>query len=923
MGFLGCLYAGIIAVPALPPANVRAAQRLEVIAQNAGARLAITSDELLPSINKLILDLSYLSDIEVFTTSDFDPDCLWDPSDITPDSIAFIQYTSGSTSEPKGVIIRHNSLFFNQMAIKNKNRNDSNSTIVNWMPLHHDGGLIAQALQAILIGSHCVLMSPIDFLREPYRWLWAISHFRGRVSIAPNFAYDYCVSKISPQQRKTLDLSSWEVAINAAEPIKPETLENFTRVFAECGFRFEAFYPAYGLAEATVFVSGNYAEDQPRIKSFDVTALKQHQVVEKPPGSQGSVRLVGCGVTLDGQKIAIVDPERHIPLPAGAVGEIWVTGPGIAAGYWNNLEATRETFQAKLAEDDGHVYLRTGDLGFLLDGELFITGRIKDMIIIQGQNYYPQDIEKTVTACHPALRPGGCVAFAVDSPTGEKLVVVQSIREEWQVKLNPEDIIQKICMAVQQEHGIQVHAIALVEPESIHKTTSGKLRRFAVKADYENQSLKTFAVWRESKTSEPIALPSRNALEHLIQKLMMVSLQLDHIEPNADFFDLGGDSLKFADFTARLEDALGILFTSELPLLNASAQGIAAYILEKYGTPSQTAPQIAEKARTPNRLAIFYHLLTNRAIGTIEKLYRIQDYLRYIGAWLLVKLPVSYQAVSKTIHEISKSKWMQRIVFRKPMRILEKISRDLPEHSHPSELLQESIQANFLRSLRLAKLCRLPDDIFYQHVHLEGMPNFHQAYQKGKGVILLTGHTSMSFLIHHILLMQEDITQMMVIGGKPYRTRIMGHKTYQPRFMLSEESLAVSTDRLVTSQYLASRETLEKGGVVFIAADGSRGKQRQTVPFFGRWRDFGLGFAKLAATTGTSCIPALSWIEPQGRICVQFFPELNPSKSYPEDKVAAYLEAYLGWYREIWQKHIGNFAWKHLQKVLRLPKISH
>ncbi|HWN44200.1 MAG TPA: fatty acyl-AMP ligase, partial [Thermoanaerobaculia bacterium] len=366
--FLGCLYAGAVAVPAYPPSPGRGTGRLRSLLEDAKPRLALTTPPLLPRVER---EVEGAVALEGLLPED------WRPPAVGPDSLAFLQYTSGSTSTPKGVRVTHGNLIANERAIQHAFGQSEESVVVGWLPLYHDMGLIGNVLQPLWCGATCVLMSPLSFLQRPRRWLEAIGRFRGTTSGGPDFAYSLCVRKIPPAEREGLDLSSWRVAFNGAEPVRAATLDAFAEAFAPCGFHREAFYPCYGLAEATLFVSGGDPEVAPRV----------------------SGNLVSCGRAWPGERITVVDPETGRELPAGEEGEICVSGPSVADGYWEG-----ESFGG---------FLRTGDLGRLdEDGELFVTGRLKDLIVVRGRNIYPHDVERTAEESHPALRPGGGAAFS-------------------------------------------------------------------------------------------------------------------------------------------------------------------------------------------------------------------------------------------------------------------------------------------------------------------------------------------------------------------------------------------------------------------------------------------------------------------------------------------------------------------------------
>jgi acyl-CoA synthetase (AMP-forming)/AMP-acid ligase II len=388
--------------------------------------------------------------------------------------------------------------------------------------MYHDMGLIGNLLQPLYVGASSVLMSPIAFLQRPIRWLNAISHYRARTSGGPNFGYDLCVRAVTDEQRGALDLSSWEVAYNGAEPIRSETLERFAATFEPCGFRWQAFYPTYGLAESTLFVSGGHWSAPPVLLTVDADALHQHRVVvaeagQAGPGDRGDAAqrtLVGCGRNPAGSDgtILIVDPESGMPCAPDQVGEIWVSGSHVAQGYWGRPAETARTFRASLSGPDEEPFLRTGDLGFIRDGELFVTGRIKDLIILNGQNHYPEDIELTVETSHPALRPGRCAAFAAERGGQEHLVVAAEVQRHYRPeqlrtdgsdgslassRLPPEidEAIRSIRGAVARRHDASVSEVLLLKPGGIPTTSSGKIQRHACRAGYLAETLDVW--WRK------------------------------------------------------------------------------------------------------------------------------------------------------------------------------------------------------------------------------------------------------------------------------------------------------------------------------------------------------------------------------------------------------------------------------------------
>ena len=514
--FFGCLYAGVVAVPAYPPPRNQKINRLKAILADAQAAVVLTTTPLLARIEQW--SQTSESAIRWLTTDNLDNlEADWQNPRLSSNTLAFLQYTSGSTGLPKGVMVNHANLLHNLELIYQSFEHNSNSRGVIWLPPYHDMGLIGGVLQPLYGGFPVTLISPVDFLQHPCRWLQAISRTRATTSGGPNFAYDLVCNKITPEQLTELDLSCWEVAFTGAEPVRAETLERFVTTFAPCGFRAEAFYPCYGMAETTLIVTGGRKQDVPTVKQIDGAALAHKDVspLEK------SRQFVGCGQGLLEQNIVIVDPESTTPLQDQQVGEIWVSGPSVAQGYWNKPEETQKTFAAYSATGDG-PFLRTGDLGFLQDGELFITGRMKDMIIIRGQNHYPQDIEQTVENSDPALRPNSGAAFAVEVNGSERLVVVQEIERSYLRKLDGKTVVKQIRRNVTAEHNLQLYAVVLVKTSSIPKTSSGKIQRHACRSGFLTGTLNVVDDWSENPKNKAEFLGLQSDVESVLAKLQAV-----------------------------------------------------------------------------------------------------------------------------------------------------------------------------------------------------------------------------------------------------------------------------------------------------------------------------------------------------------------------------------------------------------------
>jgi len=521
--FFGCLYGGAIAVP-VPLPNMaqpqRTLPRLRAIVKDAAPLAVLTTRSVWAKLESLIAQTPELQAMRWLATDEVGVNAAedWRDPGATASTLALLQYTSGSTATPRGVMVSHGNLIENSARIHEAFEITAESVSVTWLPVFHDMGLNNGIIQPLFGGRACVSMAPQAFLQRPGRWLEAVSRYAASISGGPNFAYELCVRKIPVDQRAALDLSNWKVAYSGAEPIRADTLKRFAAAFAPYGFRASALYPCYGLAEATLMVTGGRVSDEPILCATAVTALEHDRVVETPDEQVNvNVRmLVGCGHALAGTEVVIVDPETLTACASDEVGEIWVSAPCVAAGYWNRPEETALTFHACLANCGAGPYLRTGDLGFLRDGELFITGRLKDLIIIGGRNLYPHDIELTVEQSHPALRPGCSVAFAVDSTDEERLIVVAEVERRYQPSqarqvsdescensngnhLNgrtPVDlgvVTRAIRRAVAEEHDVRVHEVVLLRAGAIAKTPSGKVQRRLCEARFRDGTLENLA----------------------------------------------------------------------------------------------------------------------------------------------------------------------------------------------------------------------------------------------------------------------------------------------------------------------------------------------------------------------------------------------------------------------------------------------
>lgn len=497
VAFIGCLYAGVAAVPTpLPGRKDKDWIKTAAIAKDADVAVVLSvcaQEEFIRSSMDGDAFLQGLPYVSVDTVCDERADQWVDPG-ATQDDLAFLQYTSGSTGMPKGVMVTHGNLLHNEEMMRKAYLHTQETVYVSWLPLFHDMGLIGNVLHTLYLGGQCYLMTPVAFLQQPLRWLQAMSDYKASTSFAPNFAYELCLRRISEEQRDQLDLSHWTLALNGAEPVRADTLKRFAQFFAPSGFKWSAHYPAYGLAEATLFVSGTGRYEEPHIVEVDSRELQNHRIAYRD-AQEGTQLLVSSGLTNTVQDIAIVSPDGFERCASNEVGEIWIKGGSVAKGYWKNPEQTDEIFNAYIADDGDGPYLRTGDLGFIDEGHLFITGRLKDVVIVNGANFYPQDIELAVQNNLSALRHGYGAVFGIEQDGSEQIVVVQEVERTQLKKIDPQEVFANIRQTVSQEFQIPVAAIVLIKPMTLPLTSSGKIQRRGARKQFYERGLAEVASW--------------------------------------------------------------------------------------------------------------------------------------------------------------------------------------------------------------------------------------------------------------------------------------------------------------------------------------------------------------------------------------------------------------------------------------------
>ncbi|WP_158206633.1 non-ribosomal peptide synthetase [Pseudoduganella flava] len=594
LGFLGCLYAGVIAVPVYPPhARTEYWHRLEGLAADCDARHVLCISDYAPELARHSAGLATLERCACTRIDDLPADApAWQAPAIDADTLAFLQYTSGSTSLPKGVMVTHRCLLDNMEMMRDGFGHDADSVLVSWLPMFHDMGLIGNVLQTIHVGGSCYVMAPAAFIQNPMRWLRAISTYRGTSAFAPNFAYELCAQRGSEEDLRTLDLSSWGMALNGAEPVRYDTLRRFADKYAPCGFDARSLYPAYGLAEATLFVSGGGRGTGVRWYDADAEQLDRAALVRPAAPGAPVRRLVGCGRAWHGTALRIVDGATGAVCADGVIGEIWIGNDSVAHGYWGRDAETARTFGATPQGETG-CYLRTGDLGFLHEGELYVTGRVKELIILRGVNYYPHDIERAVQDAVPALKAGAGAAFAIETDGAEQLVLVQEVERTHLRTLDHDAVFAAARAAVLRTLGVAPHAIVLIRPATLAKTSSGKIQRQLMRSRFLDGSLAGNTVaerrWQldaAAGADVDAGTPADAAgWTRLLRTLAARQLRVhpDEVDSAASPVALGLDSLAIAGMQHAVQASGGAALPLALLLGDASLAALGEHLAAQDG----------------------------------------------------------------------------------------------------------------------------------------------------------------------------------------------------------------------------------------------------------------------------------------------------------------------------------------------------
>lgn len=577
----GCFYSGLIAVPAYSPRKNRGLKRLLSIIQDADAKICLVTRQIYNDIERNFQEEPLLQDMNWIVYEEIKDENAKDflPTTILPEDIALLQYTSGSTGHPKGVMITQLNLLYNSEYIRQSFGLDKQTVGMNWLPVFHDMGLIGGILQAAYTGCINIGMPPISFLKNPLNWLEAIQKYKATTGGGPNFSYDYCVQKTTIEKTPNIELSSMKVFFCGAEPIRKSTYQSFVHHFANSKVTSKQLYSCYGMAETTLIVTGMDAGTEPQFLNLEMEALSKNKVVITGDEKK-AVTIAGCGHTWMETTIKIVNASDFSISKPDEIGEIWVGGPTVAMGYWNKTEETRRTFNAYTQTGEGS-FLRTGDLGFLHKNELYVTGRIKDLIIIRGANFYPSDIEFTMEKAHEALRENGGAAFSITNNNQEVLVVVQELQRTAMRNTDYQEVISSIRQAIAEEHEIDVHAVILIKTGSIPLTSSGKIQRRQTRYEYLNNELEVMALWEKETTTQADKIEKEIPTEQILKEWLInwivknQQFRKEDIDLEININSYGIDSLAAVTLESEISDRFGFHWHVSSFMLNPTINGLA------------------------------------------------------------------------------------------------------------------------------------------------------------------------------------------------------------------------------------------------------------------------------------------------------------------------------------------------------------
>jgi len=876
--YLGCVYAGMVAVPVPFPDAIRLKRtlpRIQAILEDVQAHVILSVARFNSEVESYFGLPLLATDTLPHVTGES-----WQPATALPDDLIHLQYTSGSITTPKGVMVSHRNLIQNIADTDEVWPYTPESVSLVWMPHVHDFGLVEGLLRPFLAGIPNNVISPTAFIKRPIRWLQAITKYRISHTGGANFAFEYCVDRTTSDERRDLDLSCWKVAAVGAEPVRPQTLIQFSETFAPFGFQEVTFCQGYGLAEATMLLSAKARGIRTRYKTFDF-------------GKNQKSFLTACGRAHGTSNILIVDPEKRVTLSDGQVGEIWATGPNITQGYWNKPEETQKVFQAYLENTDEGPFLRTGDLGLIQDGDLFITGRLKDMFILHGQNYYPQDIEWAIEDCHRALHGCRGAVFTFEKDGQEKIVVVQELIRRG----TPDEEFPVIARAIQETVGsdfeLPLHSIILVRRGDLPKTASGKIRRQACREALLEGSLHGIFTWKDDQVAERQESKPLDDMTRAVLQIWQELLKRQDIGVNDNFFALGGDSLTALRLTLLVEEKFSkpirpLFFTD--PTVTRLVAGLKEE--GATGLPGQLPVHLSEYKHSDEQP---------------RKILRNQKGFKFI-----------YSIFNQSIYLVCGTKIFQTLIFPGMTASLKQFYREIrpgiPEKDHIHLALFSSV-SRFLRQRFFYKATK---EQFLDYVHINGWEIMQQALELKKGVILVALHTCVSNLTPLVILNRIDQPLFVIQKGPGVRA---AKRIWVKKIM---KRLSLDVDSRV-QQLLYANTVLANHGIVLIAGDGQQGKsQGVRLPFFKRSREFKIGFAELALLSDAVLIPTVSSLNPDGNIEVEF---LNPlDKGDPslqrEERIMGMVRQFVKIMKAHWINNPLSIGIKQIAPYLQMPYLE-
>ncbi len=902
--FFACLYCGAIAVPTSVPNADHEDPRFTSIMLDAQPKALLSELAQAPSIEgQCTAFLPSFAGSIVYSDRLLQQTQKYSgPVQTSANEIALLQYTSGSTSAPKGVVITHKSLIANIRMAETGFQVSVDDVIASWVPNFHDMGLIASQLLAIYVGCPIYLMAAKEFIKNPTSWLRLFSEFGATVSAAPNFAFDICARLAEQGNVPQLSLSGWRTAINGSEPIHEKTLTDFINAFAPYGFQPESMAPGYGLAEVCVYVCSSPPDRLFKKTSVDRKALEEGLV--RPASSPETAKsLIGCGYSpLDGE-IAIVEPASRKPTASGSIGEIWLTGSHVASGYWRNDSATQAAFGQRIANDQtGKRYYKTGDLGFLHEGEIFVTGRIKDLIIIRGRNFYPQDIERIVKELEPDFFPKDTAAFSIEVDEKEQLVILQTVPAGYNI-VKAKALVESLQRELAVRYEIKATQVILVNDRSLPKTTSGKIARSACCKAYRAGELQVLWDYAASDTGTlEYSLPKNfdpQSLESWLEQMVLDQFELEQVDTDKDLFDLGLDSLGLVQFICSIEEAVGHPINEMDFVKNPTISDLARLIAVEH-----KAGQIcdAETAAT----------LEAKSESRPKLLTRIAGRVRWHGPHMGRFPLLPYRLGSRILHWLVGKEVIQRLCYPAQIDLLTQVTHEIAHKAQLSELRAQFLHAASWRAWR--QICLNWPGNFEKYVTYSGLENLTEPLDNEQGILLACPHSTLKSLINQIPLFSD--MEKLIIGNfdmeqlQRYGLKDIAHHL-QPR-------AGDYSARVRFAQIRRARSVLSRGGLVVIFPDAYTGNGGIETEFHGRARPVRPGMAELALQTGAALIPTFYQLSPDGAVRFEFMEDLMSAGDkvrHAEDVLRDYADIL----SEKWATDLGQFEDYALLQFLELP----